>query len=128
MGINAEMGLYLTFDQINGIPVVGADETCSGLKDFNMEMWEKNRNKHRKAWNHGCYLNMRREPESDEPVSSYFKTYAKNQTIWVEDFIPAFEKMSENGYENSDLQDAPRSWENVFCRRSIRTKIECSKS
>ena len=128
MTINAEMGLYLRFDQINGIPVVGSDGTCSGLKNFNMEMWEKNKYKYRRAWDHGCDLNMRREPESDEPISSYFQTYANNQTRWVEDFIPAFEKMSENGYENSNLQDAPRSWENVFCRQTIKTKIECSQS
>ena len=127
MTINAEMGLYLKFDQVNGIPVVGVDETCSGLKDFNMEMWEKNRSKYRRAWDHGCNFNMRREPESDEPVSSYFETYANNQTRWVEDFIPAFEKMSNNGYENSDLHDAPKSWKNVLCRRTVGTMMECSK-
>ena len=134
MTINAEMGLYLKFDQVNGIPVVGEDGSCSGLKKFNMKVWKKNtkngtiRDKYRRAWDHGCDLNMRREPESDEPVSSYFETYAGNQTRWVEDFIPAFEKMSINGYENSELHDAPSSWENVFCRRTITKKIECSKS
>ena len=128
MTINAEMGLYLKFDQLNGIPVVGEDGSCSGLKKFNMKMWKKDTTKFRRAWDHGCDLNMRREPESDEPVSSYFETYAGNQTRWVEDFIPAFEKMSINGYENSELRDAPSSWENVFCRRTITKKIECSKS
>ena len=35
MAINAEMGLYFKFDEVNGIPV-----NCKGLKDFNMETWK----------------------------------------------------------------------------------------
>ena len=129
MTMNAEMGLYLQFDQVNGIPIVGANGTCPGLKDFNMEMWKKNTNKYRRAWDHGCGLNMRKEPEGDKPVSSYFKIYARNQARWVKDFKRAFEKMSENGYNDSDLHDAPRSWKNVFCRRPEGgRKIECSEN
>ena len=129
MTMNAEMGLYLQFDQVNGIPIVGANGTCPGLKDFNMEMWKKNTNKYRRAWDHGCGLNMRKEPQEDKPVSSYFKLYAKNQARWVKDFKRAFEKMSENGYNDSDLHDAPRSWKNVFCRRTEGgRKIECSEN
>ena len=129
MTINAEMGLYLKFDQVNGIPVVGANGTCPGLNDFNMEMWDKNRKKYRRAYHHGCGLNMRREPQSDKPVSSYFKIYARNQQRWVKDFIRAFEKMIENGYNSSDLQDAPKSWKNVFCRRpEVGRKIECTEN
>ena len=129
MTMNAEMGLYLQFDQVNGIPIVGANGTCPGLKDFNMEMWKKNTNKYRRAWDHGCGLNMRKEPQGDKPVSSYFKIYAKNQARWVKDFKRAFEKMSENGYDDSDLHDAPRSWKNIFCRRRDGSrKIECSET
>ena len=128
MTMNAEMGLYLKFDQVNGIPVVSNDGTsCPGLKDFNMEMWQKDKYKYRRAWDHGCGLNLRREPENDEPVSDYFKIYAQNQTRWVNDFVETFEKMSENGYEESDLQDAPKSWQNVFCRKAENGKIECTQ-
>ena len=129
MTMNAEMGLYLQFDQVNGIPVVGVNGTCPGLKDFNMEMWKKNTEKYRRAWDHGCGLNMRREPQNDEPVSSYFEIYARNQATWVTDFTQAFEKMSENGYDNSDLHNAPNSWENIFCRRPDGgRRVECSEN
>ena len=36
MMINAEMGLYLQFDVLDGIP-----QNCSGLEHFNMEYWEQ---------------------------------------------------------------------------------------
>ena len=132
MAINAEMGLYLQFDQVNGIPVVGANGTCLGLKDFNMNKWmesNKSRNKYRRAWDHGCGLNMRREPENDKPVSSYFNIYAENQATWVKDFTQTFEKMAQNGYQDLDLTDAPKSWENVFCRKTGEgMKIECTEN
>ena len=67
MAVNAEIGLYFQFDQINGIPV-----NCSGFENFTMARWKENTNRYRRAWNHGCGLNMRKEPANAEPVSSYF--------------------------------------------------------
>ena len=130
MAMNAEMGLYLQFDQVNGIPVVGANGTCPGLKDFNMEMWKEKVNKYRRAWDHGCPLNRRREPQSAKPVSKYFEIFAKNQAKWVRAYIPTFEKMIENGYQGSDLNSAPESWKNVFCRKTGNRgiNIECTKN
>ena len=128
MTINAEMGLYLQFDQVNGIPIVSNNGTsCPGMKDYNMEMWDINRNKYRRAWDHGCGLNMRREPSNDRPVSDYFEVYARKQKRWVKDFIRTFEKMSENGYQESDLTKATRSWRNVFCRENETGMIVCTK-
>ena len=118
MAINAEMGLYLKFDQINGIP-----SNCPGLKDFTMEKWEQNYKKFRRAWHHGCGLNMRREPANSEPVSSYFGIYAEDQKEWVKDYVPTFEKMVRNGYDDNDLTRAPDSWTNVRCLEH--EKFEC---
>ena len=120
MAINAEIGLYFEFEETNGIPT-----SCPGFKDFNMESWEKSRSTTRRAYHSDCSLNMRREPESDEPLSTIIQTYADDQAAWVEDFLPAFEKMMSNGYSGSDLKEAPVSWENVQCLKT-RKKIECS--
>ena len=120
MAINAEMGLYFQFDQINGIPV-----NCPGLKDFTMEKWKQNTGKYRRAWHHGCGLNMRKEPANSEPVSNYFGIYAKDQRAWVRDYVPTFEKMVRNGYNDNDLTRAPDSWTNVRCLKQ--EKFECTQ-
>jgi hypothetical protein len=124
MTINAEIGLYFDFEQKNGIPT-----DCSGLTDFKMENWKtgKNRKKYRRAYHHNCPLNMMREPAEDDPLSTIFETYADDQEAWVKDFVPAFEKMMSNGYSQSDLQDAPTSWEGVRCwkQNPKRYKIDC---
>jgi len=124
MAINAEIGLYYEFDEVNGIPT-----SCSGFKDFNMENWSKSKSNllnTRRAYTHDCALNMRREPANDEPLSTIISTYADNQAAWVKDFIPAFEKMMSNGYSSSDLKDAPSSWENVLCKKTKGYQIQCS--
>ena len=131
MAINAEMGLYFKFDEVNGIPV-----NCKGLKDFNMETWKRKPNQSRQsvasqsvAWHHGCGLNMRREPKNAQPVSRFFDIYAKDQSKWVRDYVPTFEKMTKNGYKWSDLKRAPDSWDNVRCLEVGRKKrFECSKN
>ena len=122
MAVNAEIGLYFQFDQINGIPV-----NCSGFENFTMARWKENTNRYRRAWNHGCRLNMRKEPANAQPVSSYFETYAKDQSQWVKDYVPTFEKMVRNGYD--DLTRAPDSWTNVRCLTTAKgNKFECTKN
>ena len=67
-----------------------------GLEDFNMETWTTQKMKDdrvRRAFDMDCPLNPRRLPETDKPVSEIIKDYATDQTLWLSDFIGAFEKM-----------------------------------
>ena len=92
MLMNAEAGLYFQFEEKNGIPY-----NCPGLGDFNMETWlSKNMkaDRVRRAFDQDCPLNPRRLPETDKPVSEIIKDYAADQTLWLTDFIGAFEKMT----------------------------------
>ena len=92
MLINAEAGLYFQFEEKNGIPY-----NCPGLEDFNMETWTTAQNMKdtfvRRAMEMDCPLNPRRLPETDKPVSEIIKDYATDQTLWLTEFIWAFEKM-----------------------------------
>ena len=91
MLMNAEAGLYFQFEEKNGIPY-----NCPGLEDFNMETWTTQKMKDtfvRRAMEMDCPLNPRRLPETDKPVSEIIKDYAADQTLWLTDFIGAFEKM-----------------------------------
>ena len=138
MAINAEIGLYFQFNQENGIPQPGPNDNCKGFKGF--KFGKKNKKKKRcrndgfnpgfmesrRIWDHGCGLNMRTDENSDIPVSQYFVMYAKNQAIWIEDFIPTFEKMTRNGYKESDLATAPNSWQNILCSKNDQEVIKCT--
>ena len=120
MTINAEIGLYFNFEEVDGIPT-----SCPGFANFNMENWTKSK-KTRRAYNPGCTLNMRQEPATDDPLSTIIQTYADNQDAWVKDFIPTFEKMMSNGYPPSALKEAPLSWKNVQCTKKHWYMIECA--
>ena len=50
-------------------------------------------------------------------IYRYFEDYAKNQDLWIKDFIHVYEKMLQNGYENTDLIDGPNQFDGVFCQR-----------
>ena len=39
----------------------------------------------------------------DEPLYQIVEEYADHQNLWLEDFIPAFDRMIENGIEEKDL-------------------------
>ena len=90
-----------------------------------------------------CPLNDRRLPKEDNTVSGIISEYAENQVfmtmclnkkfkvcvfqdLWVNEFIGAFEKMTRNGYQDGELNDAPGSWENVVCKR-IKNKMTCQQ-
>ena len=50
-------------------------------------------------------------------IYRYFEDYAKDQDLWIKDFIHVYEKMLQNGYENTDLIDGPNQFDGVFCQR-----------
>jgi hypothetical protein len=62
----------------------------------------------------GCGKQMLAEPAGSTPVSQIMDEYAKNQSTWINDFIPTMEKMMRNGY-SAGLSNAPDHNANVFC-------------
>ena len=66
-----------------------------------------------------CPLNKREVPEGSMPLNEIFELYAKDQNAWITDFVPAFEKMLSNGYD--DLSDGPNQFDGVICNRGPRT-------
>ena len=45
-----------------------------------------------------CGLNKLELPKGSTPLHQIFEEYAAENQKWIEDFIPAFEKMLSNGY------------------------------
>ena len=65
-----------------------------------------------------CPRNLISEPpEANEPLADIFEEYARDQTKWILDFADALEKMLSNGYEVSELVDAPDHYTGVVCPR-----------
>ena len=38
--------------------------------------------------------------ENGKPIHEAVTLYANNATIWIKDFVNAFDKMQQNGYDN----------------------------
>ena len=65
-----------------------------------------------------CPRNLLSEPfEANEPLADIFEEYARDQTKWILDFADALEKMLSNGYQASELVDAPDHYTGVVCPR-----------
>ena len=64
-------------------------------------------------------------PSDDKTTSEIILDYANDQSHWLENFVPAFEKMVRNGYKESDLTTAPKSWVGYKCYKSSRYGVSC---
>ena len=65
-----------------------------------------------------CPRNLISEPpEANEPLADIFEEYARDQSKWILDFADALEKMLSNGYQASELVDAPDHYTGVVCPR-----------
>ena len=64
-----------------------------------------------------CNLNQMQVPKGSTPLYAIFEEYASSQAKWIEDFIPAFEKMQSNGYASEALTNGPDQYTNVVCPR-----------
>ena len=40
---------------------------------------------------------------TNDPIHAVFEEYAADQSKWVDDFIPTYEKMLSNGYNRSNI-------------------------
>ena len=65
-----------------------------------------------------CPRNLMSEPpEANEQLADIFEEYARDQSRWILDFADTLEKMLSNGYEASELVDAPDHYTGVVCPR-----------
>ena len=95
MAIPSEMGLYYQFsvNETTGLPY-----DCKGYEE------------HPRIWGFEAIQNgvghaIPKCPKNVQEVGgspamhAIFEEYAADQNKWVEDFIPTYEKMLENGYQ-----------------------------
>ena len=130
IALNCELGLYLDFKVTDGVP-----HGCRGLEHFAEQMAS---NASRPVWSEfpgakfgmkdqpECQKQMLAEPPGSTPTSTIMDEYANNQTLWIDDYTVAHEKMIRNGYES--LHYAPDIHTNLVCPPPTlwtREKITC---
>ena len=117
IALNCEMGLYLDFNVTNGVP-----HGCEGLEHFAEEMasdepravWSREPGHGRLRGQPGCAKQTLSEPAGSTPLYMIMEEYAHDNTVWIDDFILAFEKMMRNGASKETLQNAPDTTSNVY--------------
>jgi len=121
--LSSEIGLYLDFKEINGAPA-----GCKGLEKFNSTWWKtKTPNGidigYWYTWSQInnvkmeplCPPNKLAEPPGSQPLHEIFEEFADNQQSFVNEFVPALEKMLSNGYGAGDLTQGPNFEDDIVC-------------
>mmetsp|Transcript_40090 Transcript_40090/g.69518 ORF Transcript_40090/g.69518 Transcript_40090/m.69518 type:complete len:1256 (-) Transcript_40090:279-4046(-) len=101
----AEMGLYFKFEvDENDVPY-----GCPGLEPDRMDTLPSNDEV-------GCPKNdMSLDEGNDMSLYQLIELYADDQQAWIRDFIVAWDKMNENGYQPGELVDGPLNHKEVVC-------------
>ena len=114
IALNSDMGLYREFEEDNGV-IYG----CPGLEHINASMASDDQSfVYSRLPGQGlaqplCQKQRHAEPVGSTPLFQIMEEYANNQTAWINEFIPAMEKMLRNGY--SSLEPAPNFHTNIEC-------------
>ena len=101
------MGLFLKFDTDD---TTGRPKGCSGL---NRPQWLANNWRINSAL-HGCPLNDAMD-DSGLKMHEIVEKYAADNQAWINEFVPVFQKMQENGYAAGTLAPAPNNWQGLQC-------------
>ena len=108
--LNSDMGLFLRFDTDDA---TGRPVGCSGLEDYK---WLSNQRRMvRKP--HGCPLNDMLDI-SGLKMHEIVQLFANDEQAWIDEFVPAFEKMQENGYKEKTLTESPNTWQGLICNNN----------
>jgi len=99
--LSVDMGYYLDFNvdpetgRPTGCPAFDEDPEYkrTGIADCEKQMYA---------------------PEG-EPLNEIVEDFAESQTNWIRDFLTGFEKMSNNGYDASELTPGPKLWFGAKC-------------
>jgi len=126
MAIPSEIGLYFNFEVTDdGIPY-----GCPGLEKFNTENLHNHtftsshmpkkglsgeQDWHWERADPQCELNTLEYPAGSTPLHQVFEEFAAENQKWVDEFVPALEKMLSNGY--TDLTLGPDQFTGVKCPR-----------
>ena len=71
----------------------------------------------------GCSLNDN-VVENGEKMHEIFEAFANDNQLWVNEFVPAFQKMLENGYQpgnekgNVELKECEIPWQEITCSKT----------
>ena len=108
--LNSDMGLFLKFDtdETTGRPI-----GCSGL---NNRMWLSNQRRLVKE-PHGCPLNDALDV-SGLKMHEIVEEFANDEQAWINEFVPVFQKMQENGYNDESLTTSPNTWQGLICNNN----------
>ena len=77
----------------------------------------------------GCPLNDDLVDEGNEKMYEVFESFAKDNQLWVNEFVAVFQKMLENGYQpgnekgNDELIVSDVPWQEITCSNR---EITCS--
>ena len=101
------MGLFLKFDtdENTGRPI-----GCSGLND---RKWLSNQRRTVMEPN-GCPLNDALDV-SGLKMHEIVEEFANDEQAWINEFVPVFQKMQENGYNDGGLKASPNTWQGLIC-------------
>ena len=101
------MGLFLKFtpDDTTGRP-----GGCSGLTD---PKWLANKRRIPHV-PHGCPVNDAVD-NSGLKMHEIVEMFASDNQAWINEFVPTFQKMQENGYAPGSLSAAPNNWQGIVC-------------
>ena len=100
-----DVGYYFDFDVD---PETGRPSGCPAFDD-----------QKRKNWSGSDVVDCDKQsyaPEG-EALSDIVEDFADNQDHWIRDFLTAFEKMSNNGYDASELTEGPTGWYGAKCEQ-----------
>ena len=67
-----------------------------------------------------CPLNKLQVPSGSTPLHEIFEEYAADQQKWINDYVPTFEKMINNGYTSEELTSVPDYHTGIICPRFIK--------
>jgi len=109
--LNTDMGLYLDFN----VDEHGFPQNCAGLETFtSSRVLNRQRGddipfiqggSKRFRWaDQECPKQYHAEPLGARPLYEYVEEFARNQTAWLDAFIPAMEKYLGSGYQATELQ------------------------
>merc|ERR1719189_2095602 len=130
MALPSEIGLYFDFEVTeDGIPY-----GCPGFEKFNPEhfnisglfTWSSLPKKglsgaanwHWEKADPQCELNTLEYPPGSTPLHQIFEEFSADNQKWVDEFVPALEKMLSNGYNvGAELVLGPDQYSDVTCPR-----------
>ena len=67
-----------------------------------------------------CPFNTMSIPDGSTPLNQIFEEYAADQQKWINDYVPTFEKMINNGYTSEELTSVPDYHTGIICPRFIK--------